>query len=595
MCGIAAHFAYGPSALAVDRDELARTNAAMAARGPDGDGLWVSGDGRVGLAHRRLAIIDLSDDAAQPMALVGRDLHVTYNGEIYNYRQLKAELESEGRRFVTDSDTEVMLHLYDRDGPAMLDKLRGMFALAIWDGRERALFMARDPFGIKPLYIADDGATLRCASQVKALIAGGKAGHGVDAAGHVGFFMFGHVPEPHTLYADIEALEPGSWMRVHAGGRREYQQYFQVTDILAETPETDAPRDLRPLLLDSVRHHLVADVPVGVFLSAGLDAATITALAAETEGTALKTVTLAFDEFRGSPGDEAPLAEAVAARYGTDHETVRIKGESFHEEVADVLAAMDQPSIDGVNVYFVAKAAKARGLKVALSGLGGDEMFMGYDVFGKVPALAARLGWIPGRQPLGQLLRRALAPMMGGGTSPKWAGLLEYGGDIPGAYLLKRALMMPWELDQVLDPDMVRDGLQRLSTLETLGAIVGPVSGARRQVAALEISRYMRSQLLRDADWAGMAHSVEIRVPMVDPVLFRALAPMLARPGGPSKQTMARTPAKQLPEDVLRRPKTGFTIPVREWLQGAGTGAARDSHGLRGWAREVYSAIAGGP
>ena len=586
MCGIAALFAHGPSAPPVDGLELTRINGAMEARGPDGDGFWLSDDGRVGLAHRRLAIIDLSDTGRQPMELPGRDLRITYNGEIYNYRALRADLEAEGRRFRTESDTEVILHLYDRDGPAMVDKLRGMFALVIWDGRRRELFLARDPFGIKPLYVADDGATFRAASQVKALVAGGAAGHGVDAAGHVGFFVFGHVPEPHTLYADIRALEAGSWMRVQADGTCRTQRYFHVPDILAAAGETAPVPELRPLLMDSVRHHLVADVPVGVFLSAGLDAATLTGLAAEIEGAALKTVTLAFDEFRGTAEDEAPLAETVAARYGTDHGTVRVQGGRFRDEAADVLRAMDQPSIDGVNVYFVAKAARARGLKVAISGLGGDEMFMGYDVFGKVPALAARLGWLPGHRRFGRLLRMVLAPLLGGGTSPKWAGLVEYGGDIPGAYLLKRALMMPWELESVLEPDLLRDGLERLAVLETLGAIAGPVTGPRRQVAALEMCRYMRSQLLRDADWAGMAHSLEVRVPLVDPVLFRALAPVLARPGGPSKQTMAATPAKELPEAARRRPKTGFAIPVAQWLQGDGT-----DQGLRGWARQVYGAF----
>ena len=187
MCGITVLFAHGPRAAAVNREELARINAAMIPRGPDGDGSWLSEDGRVGLAHRRLAIIDLSDAAAQPMRLAdspaGRELRITYNGEIYNYRALKSELEAEGRRFRTDSDTEVILHLFDRDGPAMVEKLRGMFALAIWDGDDRSLFLARDPFGIKPLYVADDGATLRAASQVKALVAGGVASNRIQLSG----------------------------------------------------------------------------------------------------------------------------------------------------------------------------------------------------------------------------------------------------------------------------------------------------------------------------------------------------------------------------------------------------------------------------
>ena len=585
MCGINAIFAYGSNAPPVAADEVVCVRDAMLNRGPDGDGLWLADDGRVGLGHRRLAIIDLSPEAAQPMASADGALQITYNGEIYNYRALRAELEAEGRRFSTQSDTEVILQLYERDGAAMVERLRGMFALLLWDGRKQGLLLARDGFGIKPLYIADDGKTVRVASQVKALLAGDGIDTAPEAAGHAGFFLFGYVPEPHTLYRGIRSLPAGATMWIDAGGARRPEVYFDPATTLAAAGEAAAV-DLGAALADSVDHHLVADVPVGVFLSAGLDSTTITGLAAKNHGAGLDTVTLGFDAYRGTPDDETPLAEAVAETYDTRHRTCWIDGKAFEDHRAGLLTAMDQPTIDGVNVYFVAREAAALGLKVALSGLGGDEMFGGYDTFRQVPGLVGGLGWIPGIGAFGAGVRSLAAPLIKPFLSPKYAAVFEYAGGYGDAYMLRRGLFMPWELAGLIGPDLASQGLADLDHRRRLAASIDGVDGAARRVTALECAWYMRCQLLRDADWAGMAHSLEIRVPLVDPFLFRRLAPALGRSGGPDKQAMAATPNPPLPDAVRRRPKTGFAIPVGDWLQGPDSG----DRGLRGWARQVYAA-----
>ncbi len=595
MCGIAAIFSYADAAPGVDRRELARMKEYMRPRGPDGEGMWIDAEGRIGLAHRRLAIIDPGPAAAQPMHLEsdaaggrGGRLVITYNGEIYNFRALRAELEDQGRRLLTHSDTEVLLHLYDRDGPDMVHRLRGMFALAIWDEARRGLFLARDPFGIKPLYYADDGARLRLASQVKALIAGGGVDGAPDAAGHVGFFLFGYVPEPHTLHAQIRALPAGTHLWVGADGRRREERYFSPARIFAEAegapPKAEASARLAAALADSVRHHLVADVPVGVFLSAGLDSATITALASQVGGETPRTLTLAFDEFAGTPMDEAPLAERVAQAYGTDHVTRRVAGADFRRHLTPLLAAMDQPSIDGVNSYFVAQAAAERGLKVALSGLGGDELFAGYDSFRQIPALVRTLGSVPGLAGLGRGVRLIAAPVLKHFTSPKYAGLLEYGTSYGSAYLLRRGLFMPWELPEIMDPDMAREGWRALDPLIRLENTVAGLATPRAKVSVLELSWYMGNQLLRDADWAGMAHSLEIRTPLVDARLFGEVAAL-----GADKMMMAASPAQALPDEVLGRPKSGFFVPLGKWLSG---GEARPG-GMRGWALRVHGAFAG--
>ncbi len=587
MCGVAGIYAYGADAPPVDERELLAVRDAMVARGPDDAGLWVSEDKRIGLAHRRLSIIDLSAAGAQPMMHGAGALRISFNGEIYNYQALRDELKAEGRQFRSHSDTEVLLHLYERDGPEMVQRLRGMYAFAIWDEAKRGLFLARDPFGIKPLYYADDGATMRVASQVKALLAGGAVDRAEEPPGHVGFFLWGYVPEPYTLFRRVRALPAGATLWIDDNGAHAPERFFDVTEEFAragERPLDPSDDRFRDALADSMRHHLVADVPVGVFLSSGLDSSTILGLAAEQAAEPLRTVTLAFDEYKGTAMDEAPLAEETAKAYGAQHQTRSVRRANFAAAHDALVRAMDQPSIDGVNTYFVSKVTAETGLKVALSGLGGDELFGGYPSFGQIPRLVGALGPLRPWRGLGRGFRIVAAPVLRHFTSPKYAGLFEYGTSYGDAYLLRRGLFMPWELPEVLDGEMARDGWRALDTLARLDAGVNRPRSGRAKVSALEIGWYMKNQLLRDADWAGMAHSLEIRVPLVDIALFRALAPMLCAAHPPAKRDMALTPRRPLPRAVLDRPKTGFAVPVREWLHGGGGG----ERGLRGWAREIY-------
>jgi len=601
MCGIAAIFAYREESSAVDHDELQRISQRMQLRGPDGAGQWFSQDQRVGMAHRRLAIIDLSDDGAQPMHDPDSGNTIVFNGEIYNYLQLRAELERTGCRFRSHSDTEVLLKLYARHGEGMLPMLRGMFAFAIYDAGQQSLFLARDPYGIKPLYVADDGKTLRVASQVKALLAGGAVDTREEAAGHVGFFLWGHVPEPYTLYRSIRALPAGSCMRFDRAGHKTQRQYFSLAQELVQaqpaqpiTCRADAQEMLRQAMLDSVRHHLVADVPVGVFLSAGLDSTTLAALTRDAGVAALRTVTLGFEEFVGSTNDETGLARQVADELGATHSTQWTRRDDFAKARAGLLHAMDQPSIDGVNTYFVSQAAQNAGLKVALSGLGGDELFGGYSDFQSIPQLVNLMRPIAAVPGLGRGFRWVAAPLVRHFTSPKAAGLIEYGGDYAGAYLLRRGFYMPWELSEVLDADLAREGWRELATLGQLRQSYAGLESPHARVSALQTSWYMRNQLLRDSDWASMAHSLEVRVPLVDVELMRVVAGLVNAGHAPSKLDMAATPARPLPSNVLHRRKTGFSIPVGEWLSTptASTGR-RVSGGLRGWAQSVHQQLAG--
>jgi asparagine synthase (glutamine-hydrolysing) len=593
MCGFITIFNYNGSA-AVDRDELLRIRDRMISRGPDGAGEWYNPERNVGLGHRRLAIIDLSEKGSQPMISEDGRIAITFNGEIYNYQELRSDLEMKGHHFRSTSDTEVLLRLYANKEEAMVEDLRGMYSFAIWDGRRHGMFLARDPFGIKPLYYSDDGKSIRAASQVKALLEGEGVDTSPDPGGHAGFFLWGHVPEPYTLYKGIRSLPAGTSMWVDKDGRKDVKTFCSIREELGKACRMPAPKGreemrerLREALLDSVRHHLIADVPVGVFLSSGQDSTTLTALSSEIAPRSLNTVTLGFREYQGTKYDEVPVAGLVAKQFGTTHKTIWVAKPNFQAAMPHLMKAMDQPTVDGINNYFVSWAAVEAGLKVAISGLGGDELFGSYPSFHQVPRMVRCFRFAKPFPLLGKTFRWIAAPLLKRLTSAKYAGLLEYGGDFGGAYLLRRGMFMPWELPELLGGEMAREGWRDLQTLLRLEETQKDIDNNFLKVSSLEMSWYMRNQLLRDTDWASMAHSLEIRVPLVDIALLRAVVPMLGGAGTSGKREMALTPRQPLPREVMDRSKTGFSIPVREWI--AEDGASAGERGMRGWAKRVYA------
>lgn len=596
MCGLAGYFAYRDAAVTPARETLAAVRDRMTARGPDGAGLWVADDARVGLAHRRLSIIDLSDAGFQPMLSRDGRHAIVFNGEIYNYAALQAELEAEGRVFRGHSDTEVLLALYDRDGDAMLDRLRGMYAIALWDMERRRLLLARDPYGIKPLYIADVGGCIRFASQVKALLADPAIPQTIDPAGLVGFHMTGSVPEPFTLYRAISAVPAGHKIVVDAGGVGPAVPHATVVDRIARAePRAFDAGAVQAALADSVRAHLVADVEVGIFLSSGVDSSALLGLMRDAADAPPIATTLRFEEFAGRDNDETPLAAEIARLYGARHHVRTVTGAEFAADIDAIGAAMDQPSIDGINSWFVSKATRELGLKVALSGLGGDELLAGYSSFRTMPQThryAGPLARVPG---LGSVARAALKRLAPGllDRNPKLAGLFDLPASWAGTYLLRRAVLLPFELDAVLDRDTMAEGLERLDILGLIGRAVPVGAGSDvARVASLESSLYMRNQLLRDSDWAGMAHGLEIRVPLVDYTLLGQVAPMMgAITPGLGKATLAAAPSVPLPDHVVNRPKTGFSIPVASWL--SNSQSAPDRRDARQWARHVAGLFVG--
>jgi asparagine synthase (glutamine-hydrolysing) len=586
VCGIAG-FLSVEDGIRIPADIVSRVLDSMEKRGPDASGLWEHADSGALMLHRRLSIQDLSEFGAQPMHSNDRNLSIVFNGEIYNKEELRTLTRD--YRYRGTSDTEVIIALFEKYGIETPRLLRGMYAFAIWDERRQGLFLARDPYGIKPLYFASTPKGIWYASQVKTLLQVPEVDLAPEPAGHAAFFLWGNIREPYTLYKGIRSLRSGHYLWLQRGQNPREVEFASIAGALAESMETDPPVFLREALSGSVCAHFLSDVPVSVFLSAGLDSSTILAISATAfPAASLNCLTLGFDECTGTVNDETTEAAHIARHYGTNQRVQIIGRSDFAKESQNFLDAMDQPSVDGINTYFIARLAREAGFKVALSGIGGDELFGGYPSFSGIPRLVNALKKFPASHRWGAALRRWSEPLLKRFTSPKYAGTIEYGGSVQGAYLLRRALFMPWELPEAMDQDLAEAGLDALFESEFEQRELNRVRELpmRAQVCFLESTLYMRDRLLRDADWAGMAHSVEIRTPLVDFTLLRQLAPFLRSSNPPGKQDMANTPAKPLPESILRRKKTGFFVPVREWMMDSF--AQPPERGLRSWAKFVY-------
>jgi asparagine synthase (glutamine-hydrolysing) len=567
MCGIAGFVSTTDAPELSSVDAVRRMTDRMRLRGPDAEGLW-TGNGVV-LGHRRLAILDLDARSNQPMVSSDGNYNIVFNGEIYNFRELKSELEAEGVAFHTTSDTEVLLALYAREGERMLPRLRGMFALAIWDVRARELFLARDPYGIKPLYYAQTEGGLVFASQVKAIMASSLVSATWETAGVAGFYLWGSVPEPWTIYRGVFALPCGSWLRVREGRAetpvcwddiRDNWRQPGVQQSAAELQET-----VRQAVTDSVRAHLVSDVPVSVFLSGGIDSGTIAGLISEMGGQ-VEGITVGFDEFSSKQEDEVPTAALLAQHYGLPHHVRQISRSEFEQDIPLILDAMDQPSIDGVNTWFAAKAAAEQGYKVVLSGVGGDELFYGYSLMKELPRRATQgraIAAVPGAR---LLVKAACAYLAKGHRHPKVKGIPEFMGSLEGVYFLKRCLFLPEELPVLMGEENAREGLERLGGSPPGITKASAVTNAAG-VCLLDSTLYLRNQLLHDSDWASMAHSLELRTPLVDAALLHALRSVhTGFVGGAGKRMLGQSPRSPLPEQIIGRPKTGFGVPMTQWL-----------------------------
>lgn len=531
---------------------LHRMLGALRHRGPDDSGceaVAADPDGALVLGATRLAIQDTTAAGHQPMRDPATGNWILLNGEIYNHHDVRRALGGEGWR--SRSDTETVLRAYGTWGPACLDRLKGMFAVALWDARDRSLWCARDRFGIKPFYYASDTDGFAFGSEVRALLASGRVPRRLDRHGLAGYVRFGSVPGTSTLVEGVTSLAPGHWMRVRAGGRVEVRPYWRPRAGPAAADAPDAAAELRDRLDRAVREHLLSDVPVAAFLSGGLDSSVVTALAASASPRRLQTFTVAFVE---RALDESAAARAVAARCGTDHREVRLSDSEATGLAVDAVDALDLPSADGLNTFLVSRAVAGAGVKVVLSGLGGDELFGGYRSF-RLLGLARR--WSPLVGGLPASLRRLAGR---GGSGERAAEMTARDATLVERYEALRSLWSRHELETMgLDPSA------GYGTEDP-----GPDAPDAARVSVLELRGYLQSTLLRDADAMSMAHSLELRVPFLDHELVdSALRAAAARGAWPRyKPALRRATRGLLPPGTASAGKRGFVLPMDRWLRG---------------------------
>jgi asparagine synthase (glutamine-hydrolysing) len=550
ICGIAS------TRGAVDPNRLAAMSATLVQRGPDSDGVYVNGE--IGLAARRLAIIDLvSGD--QPITNEGAEVTVVQNGEIYNFQELRQELQRAGHRFVTNGDTEVLIHLYTQHGDGFADRLRGMFALALWDGKRRRLVLARDRYGIKPLYYREAEGELAFASELRALPRGEIDLDALDA-----FLAFNSVPGPLSIFREVRKLQPGhvlTWQ----DGRSELLRYARPAPVPADgvrdDEEAELVEELRARLRDSVRAHLVSDVPVGVLLSGGIDSSVLAALAAEELSEPLRTFSIGFEE---RSFDELGDARLVAERYGTDHHELVLRPDAalLLPALAD---AFDEPFADSsaLPTYLVSQLAAGE-VKVALSGEGGDELFGGYYTYA-ADLLAERAGWTA----------RFLRPVVERLPSSSARASFDYKAKrfVRAAHLPPLERHHGWK--EIFSPDARAEltGRDALDPVDLLRDRFEETGGAEllARLQDVDLGTYLVDDLLVKTDRASMAHSLEARVPFLDSVVtnFAFSLPSKHKVRGLRKKVLLRKAAEPLvPGELLRRRKRGFSIPAAAWLRG---------------------------
>jgi asparagine synthase (glutamine-hydrolysing) len=553
---------------------LRRGTQALAHRGPDDEGtelLALASDPNrwVGLGSRRLAILDLSPAGHQPMYDPATGNWLVFNGEIYNFQEIRLELQRLGHAFASTGDTEVLLKSYGQWGEACLERLVGMFAFAVWNYHNERLCLARDRLGEKPLYYYAGPGSFIFGSEVRSLLATGLVPRRLDTAGLASYLAFGAVQDPLTVVGGVTSLPPGHILVWERGGCR-IRRYWSLAEAASRPPVTGSPEEavkaIRQHLLKAVSQRLVSDVPLGIFLSGGVDSSAVVAAACEVSAKPIEAFSVVFGD---SPFCEATYSEQVAREFGCHHHKIELTEARLLEEIPDALGSMDQPTIDGVNTYVVSQATKKAGITVALSGLGGDELFAGYSSFVSVPRMLQFRrygGWL---EPLG----KGVNALLERGQTNRLAKILalavgDFYADQP--YFLSRALFLPASVRALLPSLTLQDG--NLAAAWNLRGVVETIRDLDpvNQVAVLEGSTYMTNMLLRDSDCMSMAHALEVRPPLLHHPLWEYVLPLAGRlkcDAHLPKPLLLRAVGPRLPEEIYLRRKMGFTLPFELWMR----------------------------
>lgn len=566
MCGIAGFTA--ASDITNGKATIGLMTDALAHRGPDAGNTW--NDDAVFLGHRRLSIIDLSESSNQPMSSTNDRYVIVYNGELYNYRELKLELQRVAQGsgnmpyfFRTNSDTEVILAAYQRWGTDCLSKFNGMFAFAIYDREEKSLFIARDRLGIKPLYYSLQDKQLVFASEIRSLLRSGRVEKKLDRRVLQDYFLYQTVHAPLTIIENVSMLMPGHFMIWKDGGLRTWRYWSNEVKKEKELSYAETCKTIEELLYAAVERRLVADVPFGAFLSGGIDSSAVVGIMSRLLSQKPDTFNVSFDE---SEFSEAVYAKKIAEKFNTRHHEIKLSPAQFLEQLPEALKAMDHPGGDGPNTYIVSKATKQAGITMALSGLGGDELFAGYDVFKRMIETdkKAYLNAFP--QWLRSVSGAAVSARKRSVAGDKIRDLLSQQRiSMASAYAITRKVFSDRQLSSLLHADKQEQTLQKF-----IASVSAPDAQHKLSyVSQLEIGSYMQNVLLRDADQMSMAVALEVRVPFLDYKLVDfalSVKDDYKYPHSP-KKLLIDSLKDLLPDEVVNRPKMGFTLPWKHWLK----------------------------
>lgn len=571
MCGFVASFGFN-----FKEKNFKKALKHLSRRGPDSEGKW--SEDKVFLGSRRLAIIDLKKRANQPMHSLCSRYVLVFNGVIYNFLELRDYLLAKGIKLRTYSDTEVILELFALEAEKMLPKLKGMFAFVIWDRLKKKAFAARDPYGIKPLYIGTCKHGLILASQVKTLLSTNLISKEYDIDSKSLFRILGFVIEPDTWFKNIKSLNAGNYIWIERGAIisdikwHDINKYWDNISLSNKKYSKEKVyKEVKKSVVESVKRHLVSDVPVGLFLSSGIDSAVLAGLIVENVHKSITAITVSFNDFNNTENDEVADAKIIAKHFGIKHYVYNVSKKDFTNDLPEILSAMDQPSIDGVNTWYASKAASKLGLKVVFSGIGGDEIFFGYRLFKQIPILIRTINLISKIPGLLKLINLFLILMSSIKNNTRWRYILIWGKTILGAWLLKRSIFISKDLIYLKKNNKSSDYFIADLFYKKIFSNVSqkPFKNIRLKLAQIESVIYLRNQLLRDSDWASMYHGVELRTPFVDVSLLNNLKDKLFYfPLLKSKDPLISSlTKKKLPKSIVLKKKIGFQVPLRQWMQ----------------------------
>ncbi len=569
MCGI--NGLVGIADIGVAKEKVNAMNERMRHRGPDDSGVFV--EEKIALGHRRLSIIDLSSAGHQPMRSFDGRYQIVYNGELYNFKELKFELQRvvagsghQSYLFQTNTDTEVIIAAYARWGADCVKRFNGMFAFAIWDTIKKELFIARDRLGIKPLYYFYTNGVLGFSSELRSLLASELLPRKLDENALIDYLRYQTVHAPDTIVKGVKMLMPGHFIEMKAENIK-IKKYWSLTENISDASKgktyQEVCSDVNTLLTKAVERRLIADVPFGAFLSGGIDSSAVVGLMSKVSAEKVKTFSVTFDE---SEFSEAKYAQLIAQKFNTDHHEIKLSPDDFLKDLPGALKAMDHPSGDGPNTYIVSKATKNAGITMALSGLGGDELFAGYDVFKRSLELN-RKAWLNAVPlPLRKAGAEILSKSKPGVASEKIATLLKQGKiNFNSFYPISRQVLMDEQIAKILKTDILATN----KVLDIVSKIPTTNKHQLTTTSIAEISTYMQNVLLRDTDQMSMAHALEVRVPFIDYTLVEYIlgVPDQYKSVASPKKLLVDSLGDLLPREIIDRPKMGFTLPWKHWIK----------------------------